>query len=72
MGAGCRYCQQKPRFERDGGFYEWDNEIAVAEGGWTAMYIGVDADGAVRLTASGDDRADYYPKYCPECGRRIE
>ena len=73
----CDYCSMKPEFRFDHWTGqkeftgEWDNEIKIADGAWTAMYFGVDADGRFRLTASGDGRADYYPKFCPECGRRV-
>ena len=62
---GCKYCSRKPEFDRDGSFYEWDNEEPVT------LYIGVARNGRLRITASGDNRADYYPKYCPECGRLL-
>lgn len=67
----CRYCNRKPEFDKSGSFYEWDNEEEIAQGPWTLMYAGVDEKGRMILTASGDGRAVYYPKYCPECGRKL-
>lgn len=29
-------------------------------------------NGEVSITASGDNRVSYYPKYCPECGRQLK
>lgn len=68
----CKYCSRKPIFDRSGSFSDWDNEEEIANGPWTTMYIGVDMRGRLRLTAVGDGRADYFPKYCPECGRKTE
>lgn len=68
---GCKYCSRKPEFEAWGDFFDHDNEEQITPDGWTVLYIGVDRNGRLRITASGDDRADYYPKYCPECGRPL-
>lgn len=68
----CKYCSRKPEFDRSGQFYDWDNEEEIARGPWTLMYAGVDENGDMTLVASGDGRAVYYPKYCPECGRKLE
>lgn len=70
--VGCKYCSRKPKESFSGYFYDGDNEEQIASGAWTAMYIGVDERGRLRLTACGDGRADYFPKYCPECGRKLE
>ena len=75
--AKCKLCSMKPKFSLDPctGRKEytgdWRNEFEIARGPWTVIYGGVNCDGEVRLTASGDGRADYYPKFCPECGRRL-
>lgn len=68
----CKYCSRKPELFHDGSFDEWENEETIASGSWTSMSVGVDADGRMRLVAVGDGRAEYYPKYCPECGRKLE
>lgn len=68
----CIYCHRKPKFFPDGFFCVSDNEVILESGGWTALYMGVDRHGRVKITASGDDRVDYYPKFCPECGRKLE
>ena len=68
----CKYCNRKPEFDKSGNFYEWDNEEEIAQGPWTLMCAGVDEKGRMILTAIGDERAVYYPKYCPECGRKLE
>ena len=68
----CKYCHQKPVVESDGYFSEFDNQIMLASGGWTELYIGVTRHGETVMRACGDDYTnDYYPKYCPECGRKL-
>lgn len=66
----CKYCSQIPEYE-SGEFY-WNNELEIAdESGFTTIYFGVLQNGKYYISASGDDRAWYYPKYCPECGRKL-
>ena len=67
---GCKWCSRKPVFS---GSYclNCDNEEALADGDWTILYMGCDEVGRIRLTACGDGRADYYPKFCPECGKPV-
>lgn len=68
----CRYCKIIPKYDEDGWGNYWDNEIDIAEkSGWTGLRMGVLRDGKIYIAATGDDRAFYYPKYCPECGRRL-
>lgn len=68
----CRFCHQAPVIN-DGYFYEGDNEIRLVSGGWTSLNIGVNADGDVVMRACGDNYTeDYFPKYCPECGRKLK
>ena len=67
----CRYCEIVPKYD-DGWDNYWDNEIDIAEkSGWTGLRMGVLRDGKIYIAATGDDRAFYYPKYCPECGRSL-
>ena len=67
----CKYCSQIPS-EDLGEYYEWDNELEIAdESGFTTIYFGVLQNGKYYISASGDDRAWYYPKYCPACGRKL-
>jgi len=67
----CRYCEIVPKYD-DGWDNYWDNEIEIAdESGFTTIYFGVSQNGKYYISASGDDRAFYYPKYCPECGRSL-
>ena len=71
MSDPCRFCHQKLVLD-NGEYYEWNNEIEIVSGGWTTLYIGVDICGDTVMRACGDGRTrDYYPKYCPECGRSL-
>lgn len=48
-------------------------ERKVVDGMWAQLMADFDKSGRVFLYASGDDYSDpYYPKYCPECGRKLE
>lgn len=69
----CKFCHQTPDFFGDF-FEEWgpENNINLAKGSWTSLCIGVDRDGNTVLRAFGDGIAEYYPKFCPECGRKLE
>lgn len=73
----CKFCEQEIiQGEDELDFYDkgyyWDNEIEIAdESGFSTLYMGVLRNGKYYISASGDDRAWYYPKYCPECGRRL-
>ena len=67
----CKFCHQELVL-KDGCYYEFYNQILLASGGWTALYIGVNKTGETVMRASGEDLTDnYYPKYCPECGRKL-
>ena len=68
----CKFCNMTPTIDKDWGYDNWDNEISIARGSYTKLYIGVDEKGKVCIRACGDDYTDnYYPKYCPECGRKL-
>ena len=67
----CKYCHQEPVL-LDGDYYNHENQIVIATGPWTVLCIGVDKDGNTVMRACCDDYTDdYYPKYCPECGRKL-
>ena len=68
----CKYCTRKPIFESTGRFYEWENEEFVAIEDWIQIAIGVNEQGRFRITAHGENSVDYYPNYCPECGRKLQ
>lgn len=71
----CKFCHQTPTFSEsliDSWFDKYESQIELASGGWTVMYIGVNEGGDVVMRACGDDYTDdYFPKYCPECGRML-
>ena len=68
----CKYCEQRPKRDVNGYYRQCDNQIEISEGGWVSMYIGVEEDGIIVVRAEGDSVAEYYPNYCPECGRKLE
>ena len=70
--TGCKYCGRIPAFDSYGWFNDFDNRDTVATGAYSALYIGIDKDGRLIMQGSGDDSTEYYyPKYCPECGRKL-
>jgi hypothetical protein len=55
----CKFCDAKHEIEIESGFN-------------TSLLIGKDADNQIYLRACGEDYTDkYYPKYCPECGKKL-
>ncbi len=69
---GCEFCNQKPVFSQ-GKYREFESRIRLATGPWVRMYIGADENGRVVMRAYTDGSSgNYYPKYCPECGRKLQ
>lgn len=71
----CPFCHQKPVFFKNlvGELNYCACQKELSSGGWTTLYIGVDRIGHTVLRACGEDCTDdYYPKFCPECGRKLE
>ena len=52
-----------------------DNEhsyIVLETGWWISLVRGVTEDGRICIHADAEDSTDnYYPKFCPECGRKL-
>ncbi len=68
----CRLCGMEPKFYHSGEYMGLESKVSVADGGSTALYVGVDADCTLFMQAVGEDESDrYYPKFCPECGRQL-
>ena len=69
----CPFCHQKLKLSRQSFYSNSDNEMELASGGWTCLYIGLDPNGRTVMRACGDDYTNnYYPKFCPECGRDLQ
>lgn len=69
----CEFCSREPIFEKGGSYLRYRNETEIASGLGIEMYIGVDENGKVIMGACAEDYTDnYYPKYCPECGRKLQ
>ena len=44
----------------------------IESGAWVALMAEFDKDGRLALFAQAEDNTDrYYPKFCPECGRKL-
>lgn len=68
----CKICNTKPYFYSDGMYSEYESSIDLATGGWTTLKAGKDKDDKVIMYGQGDGLTEfYYPKYCPECGRKL-
>lgn len=49
----------------------FENAVRIADSDCSVMYGCKGVNGNIFLAAEGDDASFYYPKYCPECGRRL-
>lgn len=68
----CRFCHMRPNFDKFGAFTRANNHIELAAGGYSGLYIGPNEKGETVMYACGEDYSDYYyPKFCPECGRKL-
>lgn len=66
----CKFCEREYDNTYDYGYIR--NQTELVSGGWTTLYIGINSDNRIVMRACGDDYTDdYYPKYCPECGRGL-
>ena len=67
----CKYCEQKLG-TNEYCFEPYDNQIKIAEGGWTSVYIGLNEKGEYVLRGLGDNNTDdCLIDYCPFCGRKL-
>lgn len=49
------------------------HEDLTVDGNWVSLIRGVDENNQVFLIAQAEDCTDrYYPKFCPECGRKLK
>ena len=68
----CDFCERKVILTKNGLYFHANNDKIVAEGLTIALSLGVDKNNKVCMWATGEDRTNYYyPKYCPECGRKL-
>ena len=68
----CKYCEQKAVIEKDNYFDLYDNSIELVKGGWTTLYIGVNAENKIVLRARGKTFTDdFIINFCPICGRDL-
>lgn len=68
----CKYCEQKAVIDYDNYFGLYDNSIELVKGGWTTLYIGVNAENKIVLRACGTSVTDdFIINFCPICGRDL-
>lgn len=68
----CRICGLRPQFH-DGVWQQYQSSLTIACGGYTAVRACKDEAGRTAIYASGDDYSElYYPRFCPECGRKLK
>ena len=48
-----------------------DEYRRIADGDYAELLFGVEHGGRYVMVAEGEGRAFYYPRFCPECGRRL-
>lgn len=48
-----------------------ESTIEIASCDFVSIRAGKDQNNKTSLIACGDDKLFYYPKYCPECGRKL-
>ena len=59
----CKMCENKIKSQV---------ETIIEKGYDTYLVTGIDENLRLYFKAIGDDETDkYYPKYCPECGRKL-
>lgn len=69
----CKICSCKPVIIDGWHFEEYESTIDLTGGtsAWTSLRGGKDRNNKVVIRVAGDDEVYYYPKYCPECGRKL-
>jgi hypothetical protein len=76
----CEFCERKPNLvdDTDGFIYyfnRYDNAYIVGEGRYNEIYYGVEVTGQPSIWFEQPDDKEvikYFPKFCPECGRKID
>ena len=72
MSENCKFCHM----EEPGGNYEHNGELVRTfslpdDGSYHDLHMGFDRFAKVGMMASENYYDVYYPKYCPECGRKL-
>ena len=53
-------------------FCQSGKHFVLVEGNYSTLGVNCDSENRIFMYGSGDDETDYYyPRYCPNCGRRI-
>ena len=68
----CEYCNQKLVLEKDGQYNSFKNQIEIASGGYTSVYIGINRENKFVIRGAGDDYTDdTIINHCPMCGKAL-
>lgn len=68
----CKLCSMEPYFDPDGEWSMYASSETLETGAWVTLYACKDKDDRLAIYGSAECFTDlYYPKYCPECGKRI-
>lgn len=68
----CSFCERKPFIDKNGEYFGFESEETITSGPWTDLKSVIEEDGKLAIFARGDGDTDrYYPKFCPECGKRL-
>ena len=58
----CKLCENKPNTNQ-----------TIEEGEYIVLNAGIDENSELYFEAIGESCTNrYYPKYCPECGRKLQ
>lgn len=68
----CEFCDIKYDPSKELGF-EREQRFAVVPYCYVQLLRGIDEDGRIFMVASGEDETCYYyPKFCPDCGKKLK
>lgn len=74
----CKYCRDRvPKYHEDGGgdffYWEWENSDSLATGDLCTLEMGIDENRKIIIFGNAEELSNYYyPKFCPECGRKLK
>ena len=76
MDLKCSLCSMMPFLYDEGlsglRWSQYESSKVISSGPWTWLKACKDKDNRLALYGVGDDYTElYYPKFCPECGRKL-
>ena len=69
----CKLCGLEPlTYEEEEKGYFHEKDVELAEGNYSSLKCVKNSAGCMCIYAVGDDcTEDYFPKFCPECGKKL-